>query len=145
MRRLLEERLEDVVHLLLPQRPQVHVADLHALPAVEPRLEVALRLALQRVGQRARVEVLGVDARRVDHHFDLVGLAEEVLDEAAHRLRRRHVRHRAVAVDAEPGEALAPLAEVEHRHLLARRLGRAQLLGVLRVHEGHLDLQSGLG
>ena len=38
---LLEERVEDVVHLLLPQRPQVHVHDLNATPAMEWGMEHA--------------------------------------------------------------------------------------------------------
>ena len=154
---LLEERVQDVVHLLLPQRPQVHVHDLHALPAREPLLEVLLRLALERLRLLLGVVALGVDVRRADDH--LVGrrlghellvcrialgaaLGQQVLDEALDGLGGRHLLDRAVLVDAAAREALEELVKVEHLHRAdARRLRGAELLGRLRVHEGHLDLR----
>ena len=65
---LLEEGLEDVVHLLLPRWPHVHVHQLDAPPAIEPLAEVLGTIVLERPSELRRLIRLRVDVRRLDDH-----------------------------------------------------------------------------
>ena len=66
---LLEEGLQDVVHLLVPRGPQVHVHELDARPAVEPLGEVRVRVGAQLAREPLVIIRLGADARRGEHHL----------------------------------------------------------------------------
>ena len=105
--------MENVVHLFLPQRPQMNVHDLHTLPARKPLLQVLLRLVLERLGLFLSIVPLGVNIRRLN--YNLVGrhLVEKVLDETFDRARGGHFFDRAIFVDAASSYNLEKLVEID--------------------------------
>mmetsp|Transcript_15235 Transcript_15235/g.45714 ORF Transcript_15235/g.45714 Transcript_15235/m.45714 type:complete len:877 (-) Transcript_15235:396-3026(-) len=146
---LIVRRLQQVVHLALPQREAIEAVQVERGPFVEPHLLLLRVPPLERRRLVLVVVALRLDVCALLHDVLDLALLDEILEEGAHLGRGLHLLHRRELGAAEARDHLLELLKVDDEALRLRaargraldRLRCLQLVGPLRVHERALALR----